>query len=151
MSGKEFAKWMDEAGMNLASAAAHFGVSEQTIYNWRSTRGVADSKVNWVVSRMREFLASKGEKELPDRLTLEVSREQFDGWSHAALADGKILRDWALHTLDEAAAEHTELSQSQDPLYPPLSRVAEEGNEYRAAADAKPGPSSPPYEDEGAA
>ena len=152
MNGKEFAKWMDEIGIDLAAAAGHFGVSPQTIYNWRSTAGVPASRSEWVQSRMRDYVGSKGISELPDRLILEVTRNQFDDWSRAALADGKILREWAIDSLDEAAAkDSTGYSQAQAPLYPPLSRVAEEGNEYRAAADAKPGPSSPPYEDEGAA
>ena len=163
MTGKDFAKWMDEAGMSLVEAAAHFGVSEQTVYNWRSTRGVAESKVEWVLSRMREYLSSKSTVELPDRITLEPSKEKFDEWNRAALFAGKILREWAVDVLDEAAAEqgdesHLQTGSSVTP-YPvdpaPSLKVAEptaEGNLSAPRVEtASPGTNSPSDSDEGAA
>jgi len=129
MTGKEFAKWMDDAGIDLAAAGAHFGVSQQTIYNWRSTSGVPASREEWVKSRMREFLSSHEFTTLPDRVTLEVSAEQFDEWSRAALAEGKILRQWAIDSLDElaAAAEDPSIGLAEPP--PPLYYLPESGSE----------------------
>jgi hypothetical protein len=147
---KPLNEWMDAQGITPEQAAEIFGKSVGTIRNWRSG-GVPNNQREWVEKRMVEWTGAPL-PELPDRLILEVTRNQFDDWSRAALADGKILREWAIDSLDEAAAkDSTGYSQAQDPIYPPLSRVAEEGNEYRVASDAKPGPSSPPYEDEGAA
>jgi len=104
MNGKEFAKWMDDSGMNLETAATHFGVSQQTIYNYRSTSGVPASRDEFVRLRMREYLEKQGIPELPNRVVLEPSRKQWRAWGHAALAAGQIIDDWALETLDDAAA-----------------------------------------------
>jgi hypothetical protein len=104
MNGKEFAKWMDDSGMNLETAATHFGVSQQTIYNYRSTSGVPASRDEFVRLRMREYLEKQGIPELPSRVVLEPSRKQWRAWGHAALAAGQILDDWALDALDIAAA-----------------------------------------------
>lgn len=89
----------------MATATAHFGVSEQTLYNWRSTVGVPPSRVEWVRGRMAEFEKLESAAPLPDRLTLEATPDQFDDWNRAALAQGKILRQWAADALDDAAAE----------------------------------------------
>ena len=88
----------------MAAAASHFGVSEQTLYNWRSTVGVPPSRVEWVRTRMAEFEKLESAT-LPDRLTLEATPDQFDDWNRAALAQGKILRQWAADTLDAAATD----------------------------------------------
>lgn len=128
MTGKEFANWMDDAGMSLETATKYFGVSEQTIYNWRSTRGIPESRLPWVEERMREFIRTTGVENLPDRVTLEVTAVQFDEWNRAALAEGKILRQWAIDVLDEAAAADDQTG-SDGSLYPvpspSLLRVAE--------------------------
>ena len=122
---------MDEAGVDLASAASLFGVSEQTIYNWRSTRGVADSKAEWVESRMRDYIGSQQITNLPERITLEITPEQFDDWSQAALSEGKILRQWAIDSLDAAAEEasSTGYASIPNPLHS-LPIVADEGKAY---------------------
>lgn len=54
MTGKEFAHWMDSNRVSNAEAASIFGVSEQNIYNWRSTRGIPRTKLDWVHEKMRE-------------------------------------------------------------------------------------------------
>jgi hypothetical protein len=79
---------------------------------------------------MRDYVGSKGISELPDRLILEVTRNQFDDWSRAALADGKILREWAIDSLDEAAANNsTGSDEAPNPLQS-LPRAAEDGAPY---------------------
>lgn len=136
MSGKEFAKWMDDVGIDLSAAASLFGVSEQTIYNWRSTRGVADSKADWVESRMRDYLGSREITSLPDRVTLEITSDQFDNWNQAALAEGKTLRQWAIDSLESIAADNddsTGYTQPSNPLQS-LPLVADEGKPYEAPA-----------------
>jgi hypothetical protein len=139
MNGKDFAKWMDEAGIDLPNAAAHFGVSAQTIYNWRSTSGIPASRTEWVKLRMREFIANQGIKELPNRITLEPTRDQFRAWGKAALCAGQLIDDWAAASLDEAAAEdeadQTGLGASHDPIYRAL-KAAEPGEEYTSKKEA---------------
>jgi len=159
MTGKEFAKWMDEVGIDLAAAGAHFGVSNQTIYNWRSTNGVPASRADWVRSRMRDYISGSEFTSLPERITLEVTPEQFDEWSQAALAEGKILRQWAIDSLDAAAeadADTTGSSPAPNPLHS-LPLVADEGKDYSARPDsesattARLGSSYPTDSGEGAA
>lgn len=127
MNGKDFAKWMDEAGIDLAGAAAHFGVSAQTIYNWRSTSGIPTSRTEWVKLRMREYIASQGITELPNRIILEPTRDQFRAWGKAALSAGQLIDDWAAASLDEAAAEdeadQTGSSNAPNPVYQTLKVV----------------------------
>lgn len=102
MTGKEFSEWMDKTSISYPAAAELFGVSEQTLYNWRSTVGVPPRKLKWVLDRMASY-AQGGSTTLPDRLTLEVTAEQFDLWNRAALNAGQIVRDWASDILDAAA------------------------------------------------
>jgi transposase-like protein len=156
MTGKEFSKWMDESGIALTEAALHFGVSEQTIYNWRSTRGIADSKAAWVRGRMRDYIHQRGVAQLPERLVLEVPPPQFDRWCRAALREHKIPRDWAIDTLDRIAAEEgveageqgavtdrTGSDAAPDPIESTtLGLIAEEPGKYHAGP-ATPGDSSP--------
>lgn len=134
MNGKEFAKWMDDSGINLETAATHFGVSQQTIYNWRSTNGIPVSRDEWVRLRMREYLEKQGIAELPNRVVLEPSRKQWRAWGHAALAAGQILDDWALETLDDAAArdeDGNDLTGHSGDSTPPQSMRPQEGRSRR--------------------
>lgn len=140
MNGKEFGEWMDAAGMSLDAASTYFGVSTGTIYKWRSTPGVPDSRVDWVRARIAEYQKAAA-IELPDRITLEVPSGQFDDWNRAALVAGKILRDWAIDVLNEAAAaaeadDSTGYEAIPDPAGLRFLRAAEpEGPEYGGTAD----------------
>lgn len=131
MNGKEFGEWLDARGINVAEAAAYFGVSEGTIYKWRSTPGVPDTKLQWVRDRMAVY-APKGPDEAPERVSLEITREQFTAWNRAALLEGKIIYDWAADVLDEAAAEAGDDSTGATLPFNPLSslKVAEPGTPY---------------------
>lgn len=147
MDGKDFSQWLDSRNLNPAQAAELFGGSEQNIYNWRSTRGVPESKAEWVRKMMAEY-DSKETGTLPNRIILEPSREQFRAWGKAALIAGKLIDDWATESLDQFGAQEEATNQTgstaaPNPLYPPLAQVAEEGNEYRGASGAKPGDKSP--------
>lgn len=108
MTGKEFAEWMDNHGVDNAIAAKLFGTAEQTIYNWRSTRGVPSSKEEWVRKVMADYDHRRPPATLPQRLALEIPTEKYLEWDRAAHAAGKLLYHWAIDSLDEmAAAEQT--------------------------------------------
>lgn len=133
MTGKEFAQWMEEVGISLRDAADLFGVSEQTLYNWRSTNGVPASKVEWVRSRMNDHIGKKGFSELPNRIVLEPSRAQFRTWNRAALMAGQLIDDWAASALDDAAAEDEANQTGSDAPFNPLqslAKVAEPETDY---------------------
>lgn len=145
---KTLNQWMDNNGISPEKAAEIFGKSVGTIRNWRSA-GVPENQREWVEKRMVEW-NGKPLPEVPDRVTLELSAEQFDAWSEAALADGKILRKWVIDSIDELAAKHPDHVEETPPPanhthcapapYPvesaPPLRVAEEGPGTRAALDA---------------
>jgi len=136
MNGKEFGEWLDARGINVAEAAAYFGVSEGTIYKWRSTPGVPDTKLQWVKDRMAVY-APKGPAEAPERVSLEITRDQFTAWNRAALLEGKIIYDWASDVLDEAAADAAEDSTGSTAPFNPLAslKVAEPGTAYLPKKD----------------
>lgn len=119
MTGKEFAGWLDERGIAPAEAAGIFGSAEQNIYNWRSTRGVPPSKTAWVEKVMAEYDQKAPTPSLPDRVTLEVEPQTFDQWNRAAMTEGKLLREWAIDVLNEAAEadDSTESDETIHPLY----------------------------------
>ena len=131
MNGKEFVQWMESVGISLSEAANLFGVSEQTLYNWRSTTGVPDRKLEWVLGKMSEYTQSAPAHQ-NERVSLEITRDQFTAWNRAALLEGKIIYDWAADVLDEAAAEAGEDSTGSSLPFNPLSslKVAEPGTPY---------------------
>lgn len=128
---KPLNEWMDANGISPEKAAEIFGKSIGTIRNWRSS-GVPTNQREWVEKRMVEWSGTPL-PEIPDRLILEVPRDQFDDWSRAALAEGKILREWAIDALDEAAAEdEAQKATGSDAAFNPLQslKVAEPGEDY---------------------
>jgi hypothetical protein len=44
--------------------------------------------------------------ELPERITLEVSSEEYDAFNRASLEKMQTVKEWALHELNRAAAAH---------------------------------------------
>ena len=118
MTGKEFAGWLDERAIAPAEAAGIFGIAEQNIYNWRSTRGVPPSKKAWVEKLMSEYDEKASTPPLPERVTLEVGPSVFDDWNRTAMMEGKLLRAWAIDVLNQAAeeADSTGFSDSPDPV-----------------------------------
>jgi transposase-like protein len=103
MKGKEFAEWMDKSGLSLSETAHLFGVSEQTVYKWRSTRGVPAAREAWVKARMQDTIThhSSGLRSL----VLDVDRDTFRRWNRAALNERKLIEDWAHDALEEASSE----------------------------------------------
>lgn len=120
-----FKDWMDSAGVSTKDACQRFGISKQTLYNWRSN-GVPESKqshVNYVISCWSNPTAA----EIGETLLLRPTPEQYRNWSMAALQERKILEDWAFEGLDELAAKY----EMDIRLVP---KAAEEPSEYRSGA-----------------
>ena len=67
-----------------------------------------------------------------ERLSLEITREQFTAWNRAALIEGKIIYDWAADVLDAAAAEALDDSTGSALPFDPLVsvKVADEGTPF---------------------
>ena len=120
-----FKDWLDERNISPEDAAEMFGKSVGTIRNWRSA-GVPDLVRPWVEQRMAELNPSPATL---DRLVLEVTNEQFAAWNDAALDHGIRLKDWAVQTLDGAAADLTGSGEAPNPLQS-VPRAAEDGGLY---------------------
>lgn len=130
MTGPDFGKWLDNEGISVAEASAYFGVSEKTIYQWRSTSGIPDRKLEWVQTQMSTYARKTSQASELDRLVLEITDEQFSAWNDAACGAGLRLKDWCITTLDAACQDSTGLDATPNPVYPPLMKVAEPDAEY---------------------
>jgi hypothetical protein len=109
---KTLNEWMDANEISAEKAAEIFGKSEGTIRNWRS-QGVPANQCKWVEKRMTEW-SGKPLPTLPDRITLEITAEQFDLWNRAALASRQIVREWAADVLDYHALKETAAATPKD-------------------------------------
>lgn len=128
---ESFNEWMDKRHMSAEEASDVFSKSPGTIRNWRSI-GVPESQREWVLKRMTEMDLKKNQHGFtPERISVEITREQLANWNRASLLAGKIIYDWAVDILDEAAAEGeaTGSSETLNPLQS-LKKVAEDGTEY---------------------
>lgn len=106
MTGPDFGKWLDNEGISVAEASAYFGVSEKTIYQWRSTSGIPDRKFEWVRTQMSTYARKASQASELDRLVLQITDEQFSTWNDAASGSGQRLKDWCITTLDAACSTH---------------------------------------------
>lgn len=137
MTGKEFSQWMDRIGISLAEAADLFGVSEATLYNWRSTVGVPTRKLEWVRARMADFEKSR-QKIIPPESIPRESRPGFfeifrnDEEFHRAdmasrIAGAASLSDWCHDVIMDATNRilETESFISESPHKPGASSPGE--------------------------
>ncbi len=119
MNGKQFGEWLDANGMSVEAASSYFGVTEGSIYKWRSTPGVPERKLEWVRMRMAAYMAPAPEQRTETRLALNISNDQLQEYIDASVAHQMRLEDWAIHALDEAAREdRTLLYGALDPVEP---------------------------------
>ncbi len=131
---KTLKEWMDSSGVGLEEASQLFGKTIGTIRNWRSS-GVPASQTDWVNKQIAAYESRRSEN-ISDRLTLNPTAEQFDEWNSAALKSGKIIREWAMDALEDAAS-----SELYDTGNKTTLRVAEPAQDH--ADHAKDGNSSP--------
>ena len=119
---KEFREWMDNSEVSTKDACKRFGISKQTLYNWRSS-GVPEGKqahVNYVISCWTNPTAA----EIGSTLLLKPTAAQFREWNLAALEEKQLLEEWAIHGLDKYAGQIEETKEK-------LSLVAKEPTPYR--------------------
>lgn len=110
-------EWMDANNVSKKEACKRFGISMQTLYNWRSVQ-VPDSKqahVNYVIACWEKPTAAS----LGQTLLLTPTPEQFRHWNHVANKIGLLIEDWAITGLDKYAEEIEARKK-------PLTLVAEE-------------------------
>lgn len=135
MNGKEFGEWLDANGIDVAEAAAYFGVAEGSIYKWRSTPGVPERKLEWVKAQMDAYGRKAATAPELDRVVLEITDEQFAAWNDAATEAGLRLKEWAIASLDELAAQESTGSDAAPNPLRSLPTVAEPGTDYLPKKD----------------
>jgi len=104
---------------------------KRTVDNWLSSpRGVPAKAIIIIGNLMRADLEAEKAKlpAPPMNLTLEVNTEQFDRYSRAALKEGKIITEWILSVIDDAARRDTH----RPPVhYPSVDRKTMLNDEYQ--------------------
>lgn len=91
-----FVKWMDDHRLAAADVAEGLGVSENTIYNWRSS-GVPTSRVPHVEKFIEDWMGFHVGANIPDELLWQMNL--------AAQKDGATLDEWSNSALEGLAAE----------------------------------------------
>ena len=95
---------MDEKKLLAETVGKALDVSPQTIRNWRAS-GIPKRRYHAVRRLMREWDFSIN-AQIGPRLSIPASDKQFRAWNAAALAEGKLIEDWARDGLDLLAQEH---------------------------------------------
>jgi DNA-binding transcriptional regulator YdaS (Cro superfamily) len=132
-------QWLKDQRQSREWLADRCGVTKKTVDNWLSSPQVIPSKAVLIIERLMEATVEP-EAAVPDSvLVLRVDDERFDAYSAASLAEGLPLREWAIHALDEAAAEQgqapdrTGSDVAPDPIEPLPSPTVGSAGESGAA------------------
>jgi hypothetical protein len=114
---QNFRQWMEDNRISNDDARKRFGITQQTLYNWRSS-GVPITKqahVNYIIACWEKPTAA----ELGTTLLLKPSSIQFNAWNQAwRHSPYSTLEQWAISGLDELAeseAQETTLKVAEDP------------------------------------
>lgn len=107
-----FREWMDGKKLKASDVAERFGVSEQTIAHWRS-QGVPERRRPHVSTVIAEWNDSPPSTTHLQPLVITATREQFRRWNAAALAEGKLIEDWAIEGIDRLAAQEEEAAKAK--------------------------------------
>lgn len=97
-------EWMKRHQLNAGDAAPMFGITKQTLYNWCSS-GIPETKVAYV-NRVKAEYEKSPAAAIGPRIVISPTETQFRLWNRAALDENQLIEDWALDSLEKAAAEH---------------------------------------------
>jgi len=95
--------WMDSRHLKASDVAPRFGVSEQTIHNWRSA-GVPARTLPNVQRIMNEWPTAAAA--FGACLPIHARNAQLRAWNQAALDQGMLMEDWITAQIDKAAEHH---------------------------------------------
>lgn len=103
-------QWLRAQLRSRSWLAEQCGVKKRTVDNWLSSPQAIPAKALRIIERLMSSDADKPDASgVPDNLLiLSVNQERFTAYNRASLAEGMTIADWALHALDEAAAEDAE-------------------------------------------
>lgn len=123
----EFRDWMDSLNLKASSVTSRFGISAQTVFNWRSN-GVPPSRQEFVSRIIAEWTSGSA---FGPRLVVHANEQQFRAWNDAANnceSGPKRLEDWVKDGLDELAREYFDDPQLKLPVRSHL-KVAQTPND----------------------
>jgi hypothetical protein len=123
---KDFRQWMIDKEVSTKDACKRFGISKQTLYNWRSS-GVPEGKqahVNYVISCWSNPTAA----EIGSALLLKPTAAQFREWNLAALEHRQLLEEWAIDGLDKYAGEMEQEKEKLSLVAAPETPYRTDGN-----------------------
>jgi hypothetical protein len=115
---------MDENHLKAPMITEHFGISEQTIHNWRSM-GVPPRRQEHARRLILEWNNRKTGSPLGARLILNPTEDEFRLWNQAALESGQLIEDWAIQGLTNLAED----LHIKAPTYP-IELVTENSPTY---------------------
>lgn len=116
MRKQEVKDWLKAIGKDRFWLAEKTGVQKCSVDTWLSTsRPISRTAARLISALMVQYQtktvtmdAQAAVLESDSRestLSLTVPAEVFDTWNEAAMRDGKLLREWAVDALIEAAEE----------------------------------------------
>lgn len=101
-----FRDWMDRRKLKASDVAPRFGITNQTVFNWRSN-GVPESRQEFVARTIAEWPPVDGHP-----IIVTPTATQYAAWQRAtsqrSIDTGlpMTLEEWAVEGLDQLAFEH---------------------------------------------
>ncbi len=121
ITGKELSEWMARMNLDMEEAASIFGISEPTLYTWKSNRGIPDRKQQWVREVMESYQLTEGQP-ANDRLVLDLDQDTFEAISRLALNERMTVKEWAIKQMKDFSNDSVaEASTPYKVSYPPLA------------------------------
>lgn len=99
--------WLKTIGKNREWLAEQCGVKKRTVDSWFSWGTITEQTEKHLKLLMNQY----SEKDTPspvseeNSLTLSVDSATFDRWNTAAAQEDKLLRQWAIDTLNESSTD----------------------------------------------
>lgn len=103
MEKKEIKSWLKAIGKNREWLAEKTGAARLTINTWLSTSRPIPKRATVLISElMVQHPTNNSSPSEENSLTLTVDSSTFDHWNTAAAQENKLLRQWAIDTLNES-------------------------------------------------
>ena len=123
---KEIKAWLRASGRDREWLGGQLGVAKKTVDNWLSSpKEIPTGKLTLIQRLMQDDAAAEARRSLAllpqsQIFSLEVDLPTYRAYSAAALADQRTLEQWAIHELNQAAA-NAPASVKPRPTYEPSS------------------------------
>ncbi|SEH81731.1 hypothetical protein [Akkermansia glycaniphila] len=105
-------KWLKGIGKNREWLGAQCGVKKRTVDSWFSWNTISPQMEKHLKLLMQHYpVGGAPSQHIPEQdgthqLTLTIDTDTFDLWNLAALDQGLIMREWAIHSLTHIVKDH---------------------------------------------